>query len=145
MPKKSLPTYQKKFKKVPRFDPSLSDSVTNKNLAWQVGIIDLKGPWGWEAIDKSLLFEDILPKIQNFESMLWSEVLGRNNHEIPVNKICKEARKRLAELGFDDFDTLVSLRLTGPQRLWGIRIDNILKILWWDPHHEIYPYLKKHT
>lgn len=129
-------------KKRPRTDPTIK-SYINENPVWQANYIDLDGPWGWKEIDHSLFFEQILPKIQNFEKMTWNEILGRNNHEVEVWQIGKKARKRLAELNLDDFERLVSLRLTGPQRLWGIKFNNIFKILWWDPAHQVYPMKKK--
>jgi hypothetical protein len=101
--------------------------------------------WGWDKIDKDLFFKEIVPKLQNFESMTWGEILNRQNHEIDISEICPEARKRLSALNLDDYDKLISLRLTGPQRVWGIRNKDILKLLWWDPEHKVYPSFKKHT
>jgi len=36
-------------------------------------------------------------------------------------------------------DALVSLRLSGKERVWGILQENALLLLWWDPGHEICP------
>lgn len=77
--------------------------------------------------------------------MKWSEILNRNSHAVPISKICPEAQGRLKELKQDDVDELISLRLTGKKRVWGIRDQNILKILWWDPEHTVCPSLKRHT
>ena len=132
------------FTKKPRKDPSLPATFSVAPV-WQMGVIDLDGPWGWRDINHSEFFSTILPKIQNFESMSWYEILGRNNHEVKVEQISKNAQKRLTDLKLDDFETLVSLRLAGPQRVWGIKIQNVFKILWWDPNHEVYPSKLKHT
>ncbi|MGE0083713.1 MAG: hypothetical protein AB7S75_04770 [Desulfococcaceae bacterium] len=136
----SLPSSTKK----PRKDPSLPESL-NVTPVWQAGIIDLNGPWGWMEISHRVFLDNILPKLQHFESMSWHEILGRNNHEVEVEKISKKAQKRLTDLKLDDYETLVSLRLTGPQRVWGIKMQNIFKILWWDPNHEVYPSTLKNT
>jgi len=56
----------------------------------------------------------------------------KNNHFVPVDQLCKEARDRLAELRLDEVDGLTSLRLSGTERVWGIREYNVLMILWWD-------------
>ena len=77
--------------------------------------------------------------------MNWVD-LGRNgSHHIPVSRIIPQARKRLEEIHQADIDDLYSLRLTGVQRIIGIRDRNNLKILWWDPEHEVCPANKKHT
>ena len=84
--------------------------------------------------------------MRNFEKKKWSEILGHDhyqNHKIHVSGIAKEAQKRLKELGHDDQEELVSLRLTGKQRLWAIEIEGKAFLLWWDPNHEIYPSPKK--
>lgn len=130
--------------KKPRIDLSLKNPM-NENPVWHVSILDENGPWGWRIIDKNFFFDQILPKIKNFETMFWKDILGRQNHEVSVSEIISDAQKRLAHLNLDDTETLVSLRLSGKQRIWGIRIGNILRILWWDPNHQIYPSELKHT
>lgn len=125
-------------KKKPRLDPNIKSTI-NENPVWQANCIDLEGPWGWKDIKYGFFFDELLPKIQNFEKMTWAEILGRNNHEVNVWQIGKNAQKRLRELKLDDVERLVSLRLTGPQRVWGIKFKNIFKILWWDPKHKVYP------
>ena len=77
--------------------------------------------------------------------MFWKDILRRGNHEVPVANIITNAQKRLAGLNLDDTETLVSLRLTGRQRIWGIRVANILRVLWWDPEHQVYPSELKYT
>ena len=78
--------------------------------------------------------------------MTWKEFKNKQNHNIPVISINKEARKRLTEIEKDDIDYLFSVRINGKQRLWGIRRDlHAFNLLWWDPKHEICPSKKKHT
>lgn len=45
----------------------------------------------------------------------------------------------------DDVDDLYQLHVTGPKRVWGIRFGPYLKLLWWDPDHQVYPVRKRHT
>jgi len=87
----------------------------------------------------------ILNKLQSFETMKWSDILGNKSHMIAVEKICRKAQARLKEIGQEDVDELVSLRFGSKGRLWGIRDNEYLKILWWDPNHEICTSQKKHT
>ena len=100
-------------------------------------------PFGWHEIEKNKLGE-IRNKLADFESMTWHEILGKNSHLIPVSGICKAARDRLELLKQDDIDELLSLRLSGKQRIWGILEDQALKVLWWDPEHLVCPSSKKH-
>jgi hypothetical protein len=39
----------------------------------------------------------------------------------------------------DDVDHLVNIRLTGVERIWGVRRGNACHLLWWDPRHEVWP------
>lgn len=133
-----------KIEKIPRSDKSIID-YQNEPASWHIGFLDLEGIWGWNKVDHKNLVEVILPQLKNFESMKWGEILNRNNHEINTSSIIKDAQKRLVELNLDDYENLISLRLRSRNRVWGIRHNNILRILWWDPDHEICPSILKHT
>ena len=103
------------------------------------------GPFGWQNIGDSVLLE-IQKKLKNFETQTWQEIEKTgNNHFIKRSDIVTEARKRLRELCLEDIDELYSLRLSGKGRIWGIREREILKVLWWDPEHKVYPVSKSHT
>ncbi len=115
--------------------------------AWRISLIEMKGPFGWHAVNEATLYE-IREKLANFEKMTWSEILVRRkkrNHSVEVSKLCKDARDRLRMLKQDDIDELLSLGLSGKERVWGIREDNVLKVLWWDSNHSVCPSMKKHT
>ena len=114
-------------------------------ISWHIRTLDKEGPWGWKQINALTLWGDVFSKLSNFETMQWSEILNRNNHAIPISRICPNAQNRLREINQDDTDEIVSLHLTGKKRIWGIRDRHILKVLWWDPDHTICPSLKKHT
>lgn len=114
-------------------------------IAWHLRHLDREGPWGWGSISTHELWNVILPKARDFESMTWGSVKQGGSHSIDLESITSEARKRLQEIGQDDVDELFSLRLRGKERLWGIRDRHILKVLWWDPKHQICPSTKKHT
>ena len=101
-------------------------------------------PFGWHKVDVTLLLE-IHSKLKCFETMTFSDILGRNHHTVPIERLCKEAQNRLTVLGLDDVEELLSLRLTGISRVWGIMEHNIVVLLWWDPEHLVCPSLLKHT
>lgn len=115
--------------------------------AWRVSLMEMVTPFGWHEIGPEKLRE-VQGKLKDFESMTWHEILTTSrhrNHPISVDQLCKEARDRLEAIGQNDIEELVSLRLSGPERVWGIRSEHVLKILWWDPAHSVCPSLKKHT
>jgi hypothetical protein len=106
--------------------------------------MEMRDPFGWHKLSGPELLE-IREKLKNFESMTLGEILRRNNHMVEVGILCKEAIDRLRELRLDDIDQLLSLRLTGVQRIWGILEHNVVILLWWDPDHLVCPSLLKHT
>ncbi len=144
MSKRPVASNSPKFEKKPRVDLSITTDL-DKNPSWQIGFIDNEGKWSWSNVDKETLINEILPKLKSFETMYWKEIFNRNSHEVSINQISKEAQKRLQELHQEDIENLVSLRVTGSKRIWGIKSGNTLKLLWWDPHHTVYPCNLKHT
>lgn len=123
----------------------LPSSDTDKPV-WRFSLLDWDGPWGWRDIE-ALKWQEILQKLGYFETRTWADIKSdRNNHSVEIqNSPNPEVPKRLAEIHQEDIDELFSLRFSGKERLWGILDNHILKILWWDPHHEIWPSTKKHT
>ncbi len=69
----------------------------------------------------------------------------KQNHNVAVDKLIKEAQDRLVEINLDDLDELASLHLTGKGRVWGIIDRGVMDLLWWDAEHRVYVSHKKHT
>ncbi len=117
------------------------------NPRWQFNRFDVQGPWGRSLVEKTCLWETILPKVIAYERMTWGhiETDRKHNHEVPVQNLSKNAQKRLAKLKLDDVDSLYRFRFTGTQRLWGIRDRETFIVLWWDPDHAICPSSKRNT
>jgi len=123
-----------------QYDPSGTDHETP---VWKVNLLDREGEWTWLKVSAEKLKEVVLEKLKNFETMTWHQLQKRKqSHQVEVWRLCRDAQKRLAAIGQGDLDSLFSLRLSGKERIWGIRDRNILKILWWDPHHEVCPSLR---
>lgn len=104
-------------------------------------------PFGWHKLEKEKI-EEIRTKLGHLESRTWSDILvnaKKLNHTIARDDLSKEAQDRLAELELDDVDSLISLHLSGKERVFGIKTDVALTILWWDPDHTICPSKLKHT
>ncbi len=132
--------------KTPRLSEN-PDAYLALNPSWRIGKVDLVDPFGWHCLDQDSIHR-IRQKLSEFESMTWSEVLikaRKQNHPVPVSHFNKPARSRLAALALDDQEELLSLRLAGKERIWGILVRGVLTLLWWDPHHRVCPCDLKHT
>jgi len=106
--------------------------------------MELADPYGWRSVTRETLLY-IREKLANFESMTWSEILvngKKRNHYIKVSEITSEARRRLEAKALA-LDEVVSLRLSGAERVFGYLDNGVLVLLWWDPDHEVCPSLKK--
>ena len=115
--------------------------------AWRIQHLEMIDPYGWHKLNRDML-EYIRHKLTEFEKRTLDEILNKSkkqNHQIKVSEICKEARNRLQKLKLDDIDELVSLRFAGKERVWGILERHTISLLWWDPNHAVCPSSKKHT
>jgi len=118
-----------------------------KKPAWRISKMEFSAPFGWHILDANGI-ASILEKLANFETMTWREILldaKKQNHNVSVDKLIKEAQDRLTEISLDDLDELTSLHLTGKGRVWGIIDQGVMNLLWWDPEHQVCPSHKKHT
>ena len=145
--KKSRKIIKHKHKPRPSTHPKIknnpSDSDSSK-VSWRLSDTDRGGNWGCSLsiLDDSKA-KEIIRKLRDYDSMTWADLKGRNSHTIPTNKISKEAKDRLLEIEKDDVDLLFSIRISGKERLWGVREGSVFNILWWDPEHKVYPCKKK--
>lgn len=80
---------------------------------------------------------EVLTRLGSFETMTWREIDGPKSHGIPFGDLVKEARDRLEEIDQDDAAEYFSLRVNASARVWGIRDQHVLRILWWDPQHQV--------
>lgn len=114
-------------------------------LAWRFSGCDRGGPFCWTNIETADKFKGIVEKLHEFETKPWTEILRSGSHLVKLHRLEKAARDRLVEIQRDDIDDLMSFRITGENRVWCIRTGHIMRVLWWDPKHEVCPSLKKHT
>lgn len=111
------------------------------NPSWRISLLEMRDPYGWHKLDQYKL-DEVRGKLADLEKLTWNEILVVRkhwNHTVQVSSICKTARDRLDELGLDDLEELVSIRLSGPERVWGFPLLGALTLLWWDPEHQVYP------
>lgn len=134
----------------PTKQPKIASSPTSYHHlkpAWRLSIIETAELYGWHTLDRNKLIY-IKDKLTAFESMTWAEILVKGkkfNHAVEVRELCKDAQNRLEAIRQNDIDELVSLRLSGIERVWGILDQGILTLLWWDPDHSVCPSLPKNT
>ena len=140
--------------KNPKFGASISDGKklpreaaavrTDLRPMWRLSRIDFGGPWCPKAMSQDVLVE-ITRKLGQFESQTWPEIERHGSHFVAISKLVAPARARLKEIKLDDLDALYSLRFSGKERLWGIRVNDVFSAVWWDPEHRICPAPLKHT
>ena len=119
------------------------DGYQKQSIAWHFECMDKSGSWPCNINT----LQNIENRLREFEKMRWSELTG-HSHPLPINKIIAKAQRRLIDLGYDDYESLYQFDIKNGQqkrRLWGLREENIFKILWWDPNHEVYPVEKRNT
>lgn len=112
----------------------------DKHPRWQFNRLDWNHlEWGWCNISSNK-WEEVIRKLGNFDGMTWGQIEGSGSHLVEVSDCPnRDTQRRLEELNLDDVDTLFSLRLSGPERVWGILDGNVLKLLWYDPNHTVWP------
>lgn len=111
------------------------------NPAWRFNMLELCDPFGWHTLDEAGL-RYIREKLAHYESMTMNEIFvtgKKYNHAVSVQDLCGEARGRLWELNLEHLEQIHRLRLSGAERVWGIRELNVLNLLWWDPDHLVCP------
>jgi len=110
----------------------------NQFVAWHFRSMDNGGDWPCDC----RIIGGLIPLLAAYENMTWNEATSRHHtHPISVKGLCDKAKNRLIKIGFEDAETLYQFEMSGKgaRRLWGLRIQNILQILWWDPKHTVYP------
>ena len=121
------------------------DSHNHETIVWRFSVVDQCGPWGWRTEAARSWWGEILPKLQNYESMTWAEIMqaaggkskGNNSHPVRVEKLTPKAKQRLKDIDQDDVSELFSLRLSSRTRVYGIRDGRVLKLLWYDKYHGV--------
>jgi hypothetical protein len=126
--------------------PERNASVGTETFRWTLDSVDRDGPYSILKCNVEHLLFILVSKLQSFGTMSWAEVEGKTgSHFVSVEAFSSNAQNRLSALNQEDIDSLFSLRITGKERLWGIRDRAMLKLIWWDPEHEVCPSTKKHT
>ena len=139
------PTFAE-MQSVPKIPKIGSANPNTLNPKWSFKWIDIGAPWCWSQMESDAA-QNVYPRLGGFESMTWIQIQQAElGHPIPKDDpdLLADAPKRLEEIGKGDYD-LYSLRVTGAGRIWGIKVEDLFYVLWWDPAHAVYPYKLKHT
>ena len=109
---------------------------------------DHDGPWGFGAMTGTQIC-DLLRCLGTFETMTVGEAFANGGYpgkDYDVAGIPNaDARDRLDAIGLADMTKISRFQLSGTQRLYGFRCGNVFHVVWWDPHHQIWPSTKKNT
>lgn len=120
-----------------RGDP---ESSMRQHLSWSIADCDTDPAIRWSLHRERLsevLWDTILPKLREFESMTMSAVFiegKKQNHGIDVWELNKEARDRLEALHIEA-EAVHCLRLGGQLRLYGYLDGAVYHIIWYDDDH----------
>ena len=136
-PKKPKAVEKPKPVKIPKWqDDSIIDGA--KPLSWRFSHRDPGGPFGWQDITSEDL-HGVITRFAEFEGMNWDQIKVAGSHPIECARFCDAARARLVEIGHDDLDEMMSFRVMGAWRVWCVHDGSIMRVLWWDPDHQVYP------
>jgi hypothetical protein len=128
-------------KRVPDLTPP--PDFRDVNPSWRIREMLMVDPFGWHSMDRTEIAKVHL-RLASLERSTWREILNpatgrRKHHYMPVEEISRAAQRQLEEKKLADTDTLVSIRIGQAERVWGILQAGVLLLLWWDPHHLVYP------
>ena len=114
--------------------------------SWRFSECDISGEWAWTNLYADAgTFSEVMHKLRDFEGLDMSALVRGGSHHVPIDSLSPKAKKRLRQIGKDDVDELMSFRIGGKPRVWCIPSGMVMKILWWDPNHEVVPSTKKRT
>lgn len=140
---------QGKTPKTPASIPLQAVAVDDQAFQWTAHEIDhaYSGSWDWNLSPKETA--DLLDLLATTSRLKWREVKAlevhskkrtrRLHHSQSVDSICRDAQKRLDDLGRGDQESVFRLRHGNTVRVWGVLEGPVFSILWFDREHKIYP------
>lgn len=129
-----------------RKDVVIKEPVSTNQLkpSWRFGRFDADcEEWGMSALTNNI--STVLDCLKSYENCTWQQIKtmthdksGKTkNHPVDLDKLTKQARKRLNQIYNDDIENVCSLRHNNLFRVIGILQANIMYILWIDSKHEV--------
>lgn len=122
---------------------SIETKVNGSPLTWRFsGADETHNEWGWHNLTPEEL-KKLVECLKKFEKMSWESILRGGSHPIPLGDLPKKTYTRIVELEKDDWEEIMSFRIQGNlPRAWFLRQGNLMRALWWDPKHTVYPKIK---
>ncbi|MGV9006815.1 MAG: hypothetical protein ACOH1H_08780 [Brevundimonas sp.] len=114
-------------------------TIEGQPLAWRFSGCDGDGPFSWAALVPGDKHRAVLQRLAAFEAMTWEQIIATKSHQIPLASLGREAKERLKAIERDDEDELMSFRIAGAERVWCFKDGSLMRVLWWDPEHKVYP------
>lgn len=138
-----------RYKAAPEFERpakhARSREMPATAISWRFSRADKGGPFAWTSLQDPAVYKAVMERLHCFETMSEREIGESGSHPIPLASLSKEAQRRLQEIQQDDIDALMSFRINGPTRVFCIREREAMRVLWYDPDHQVCPAPKKHT
>lgn len=124
-------------------------SFNDMHPCWRFHKVDWAHPFvvGFQVESEHL--KSLFDSLCDLEKRTWNEILvvaKKQNHNVRLGDLSKAAQDRLKQhFGTVDFDDLLSIRLTGKERIWGVLDRGAVTLVWWDTDHAVCPSLLKNT
>lgn len=114
------------------------DNLYSYHPSWSFCCCDKEGDWAFikEHLGDAI-WDKVIPFLSNIGSQTWGELFvgaEKNHHTIQIDNLNRCAQKRLAEIQ-PDLDTVISLRVDGTTRIYGMWDTFTFCILWYDDNH----------
>lgn len=114
-------------------------------IGWNFSMMDQSPQCPWQCTFK--LLSKFRDRLLAFEGKSFQEIEKESDSShawTDTSKLNKKFQELLEQKKIDS-EALWQLELGGKERLFGVRVLNIFKVIWLDKDHSVYPVKKKHT
>ncbi len=111
-------------------------------IVWKFNKMNLNPVRKWDWFSKEqVILNSIFKKLGQIESNTFHELLqSKPHHSIPISELRKVAQHELEKLQIRGHESIFSIRITGPQRVFCLFDANEMSLLWLDLDHEVSDY-----
>jgi len=125
--------------------------LNKQQMEWSAQLEDRCGCWSWGPRDHgdAVWEEEVYAMLRMHEGKTWGRIEAeevnsrggrrkKKNVLFHITDLKVEVQERWAELKLEEFPDLFRFRTGGTKRIYGIRIDNVFYVLWYDPEKNLY-------